>query len=143
MRRSALLLLVFLAVPALAAAPRLSPAEEARAVAIGNQLRCLVCQNESVEESNAGLAADIRRIIRQQVAEGRTNRQIMQWMTARYGEFIRLDPPFNRLTFLLWSVPVLAPAVGLGVAFLAARRRNSSPDALSEAEKARLAQLLE
>lgn len=148
MRRLAIgLLFLAVSLPALAAAPNLTPAltpaQEARAETIGSQLRCVVCQNESVEESNASLAADIRRIIREQVAAGRTNHEIMQWMTARYGDFIRLDPPFNRLTLLLWSIPVLAPAAGLAAALLAARRRRSEPSALTEAERARLAELLE
>ncbi len=141
-RLAAVLALVLAGVPALAAAPSLTPAEEARAEAIGGNLRCIVCQGESVEESNASLAADIRHIIRQQIAAGRTNHQIMQWMTARYGDFIRLDPPFNRLTLLLWSVPVLAPLAGLAAA-LAARRRRTEPPVLTEAEKIRLAELLE
>jgi cytochrome c-type biogenesis protein CcmH len=145
MRRLAAVMVLLLALPALAvaAAPTLTPAQEARAVSVGSQLRCLVCQNESVEESNAALAADLRRVIREQIAAGRTNHQIMQWMTARYGDFIRLDPPFNRLTLLLWSVPVLAPAIGLGLAFAAFRHRQPRPLPLTEAEKSRLAQLLE
>ncbi len=148
MRRLLPLLLILLsALPCSAATPiltpALTPAEEARATAIGSQLRCLVCQNESVEESSATLAANIRQIIREQVAAGRTNHQIMQWMTARYGDFIRLDPPFNRLTLLLWAVPVLAPALGLGIAFAASRQRRPPPAPLTEAEKSRLAALLE
>ena len=149
MRRLATALaLVLVAAPALAATPTLTPTltagQEARAEAIAGDLRCVVCQGESVLVSNAALAADMRRIIRQQVAAGRTNHQIMAWMTARYGDFIRLDPPFNRFTLLLWSVPVLAPAVGLAAALLA-RRRAAQPrvQTLSEAEKARLAELLE
>ncbi len=151
-RLAAALALILAASPALAAAPSLTPtltstltpAQEARAETIAGNLRCVVCQGESVAESNAGLAADMRHIIRQQVAAGRTNREIMQWMTARYGDFIRLDPPFDRFTLLLWSVPVLAPAVGLAAALLA-RRRAAQPrvQPLSEAEKARLAELLE
>ncbi len=150
MRRLAPLLLILLfaapafpAAPALTPAPALSPAQEARAEAIGSQLRCLVCQNESVEESNATLAANIRLIIREQIAAGRTNHQIMQWMTARYGDFIRLDPPFNRLTLLLWAIPVLAPALGLAIALAATRQRRPQPAPLTEAEKTRLASLLE
>ncbi|HTU54626.1 MAG TPA: cytochrome c-type biogenesis protein [Acetobacteraceae bacterium] len=147
-RLAAALALALAAAPALAATPALTPAQEARAETIAGNLRCVVCQGESVAESNAALAADMRRIIRRQVAEGRTNRQIMAWMTARYGDFIRLDPPFDRFTLLLWSVPVLAPAVGLAAALLA-RRRAARPfgqpagPPLSEAEKARLAELLE
>jgi len=144
MRRLAPFLLVLLfAAPAFPAAPVLTPAQEARAEAIGRGLRCLVCQNESVEESNATLAANIRLIIREQIAAGRTNHQIMQWMTARYGDFIRLDPPFNRLTLLLWAIPVLAPALGLAIALAATRQRRPPPAPLTEAEKTRLASLLE
>jgi cytochrome c-type biogenesis protein CcmH len=145
MWRVTALVAVLLAMPAMAAvgAAPLTPTQEARAVSIGSQLRCLVCQNESVEESNAALAADLRRVIREQVAAGRTNHEIMQWMTARYGNFIRLDPPFNRVTVLLWSIPVLAPAVGIGLAFAASRRRQPRPLPLTEAEKSRLAELLE
>ncbi|MGH7049956.1 MAG: cytochrome c-type biogenesis protein [Acetobacteraceae bacterium] len=123
--------------------PALTPAQAARAEAIGSQLRCLVCQNESVEESSATLAANIRMIIREQISAGRTNHQIMQWMTARYGDFIRLDPPFKPLTVLLWAMPVLAPLAGIGVAVSLARKRRAAPEPLSEAEKARLAALLE
>ncbi len=144
MRRLLPLLLILLsALPSAAAPPTLTPAQEARAAAIGSQLRCLVCQNESVEESSATLAANIRQVIREQVAAGRTDHQVMQWMTARYGDFIRLDPPFNRLTLLLWAVPVLAPALGLGIAFAASRQRRPPPAPLTEAEKSRLATLLE
>lgn len=138
-----LLLVLFFSLPAWAVAPALTPAEEARAEAIGSQLRCLVCQNESVEESSATLAANIRLIIREQVAAGRTNHQIMQWMTARYGDFIRLDPPFKPLTLLLWAMPVLAPLAGLGVAISLARKKRAPPAPLTEAEKSRLASLVE
>ncbi|MGH7066378.1 MAG: cytochrome c-type biogenesis protein [Acetobacteraceae bacterium] len=138
-----LLLAFFISLPAWAAAPTLTAAEEARAEAIGSQLRCLVCQNESVEESSATLAANIRLIIREQVAAGRTNHQIMQWMTARYGDFIRLDPPFKPLTLLLWAMPVLAPLAGLGVAISLARKKRAPPAPLTEAEKSRLASLVE
>ncbi|MFL5255128.1 MAG: cytochrome c-type biogenesis protein CcmH [Rhodopila sp.] len=99
---------------------------ELRAEAIGRQLRCLVCQNESIEASDADLARDLRRAIRQQVAAGASDRQVMDWMVARYGDFVRLRPPFDGETILLWSTPVLALAIGFGVV-LAARRRAASP----------------
>lgn len=149
MRRLLPLLLTILfatpsfAAPSFAVAPALTAAQEARAEAIGSQLRCVVCQNESVEESRATLAANMRAIIRAQVAAGRTNHQVMQWMTARYGDFIRLDPPFKPLTLLLWAMPILAPAVGFGIAFAASRQRRSRPAPLTDAEKSRLASLLE
>ena len=84
------------------------PAQEQRAEAIGHQLRCLVCQNESVEQSDADLARDLRRIIRQRVAAGDSDQQVIDWMVARYGDFVRLRPPFDALTLVLWAAPVLA-----------------------------------
>ncbi|OUJ07152.1 cytochrome c-type biogenesis protein [Acetobacter malorum] len=121
-----------------------NPQEEARAETIGSQLRCLVCQNESIEDSSAGLARDLRRVVREHVAKGESNRQIMDWMVNRYGNFIRLSPPLSIGTLLLWSMPVLALLLGLTTAFFAYRRRNAAPAApppLTAEEKARLADL--
>lgn len=120
-----------------------NPAQERRAEALGEQLRCLVCQNESVEQSDADLAKDLRRIIRQRVAAGDTDRQVVGWMVARYGDFIRLSPPFDAMTVLLWGAPAIAVAAGAGLALLARRRPNAPPAPLSEAERQRLAELLE
>jgi len=123
-----------------------NPAQEARAEAIGQQLRCLVCQNESIEDSSADLARDIRTIIRQQVVAGRSNQQIIGYMVQRYGTFILLKPPFNGLTALLWGTPVIALLLGLGIAFGAhwqrRRRPQPGPAPLSEAERVRLESLL-
>ena len=147
MRFSALLLLT-----SLAAAPAYAvsdPAEllpdrqqELRAEAIGHQLRCLVCQNESVEESNADLARDLRQIIRQRVVAGDTDRQVTDWMVARYGNFVRLRPPFNAETFLLWGAPALALLAGIGAVLIARRRRPGPPVPLTEAEQRRVADLM-
>jgi cytochrome c-type biogenesis protein CcmH len=117
--------------------------QEARAVAIGQQLRCLVCQNESIEDSGADLARDLRRIVRQQVAAGKTERQVIDWLVARYGNFVRLRPPFELGTILLWASPVLALAVGIGAALLARTRRQAAPAPLSAEEQARLQGLLD
>ena len=117
------------------------PAQEARAEAIGRQLRCMVCQNESVEESEADLARDFRRIIRDHVRAGETDKQIMDWMVARYGDFIRLRPPFSALTLLLWGAPALAAGIGAGAVILGRRRRPEPPEPLSDAERQRLAKL--
>ena len=117
------------------------PAQEQRAEQIGRQLRCLVCQNESIEDSGADLARDLRGIVRQRVAAGDSNKQIVAWMVARYGDFVRLRPPFNVTTALLWLSPVLAVLAGLGAALLGRRTRAAAPAPLSEAERARLAQL--
>lgn len=123
-----------------------NPVQEARAETIGQQLRCLVCQNESIEDSNADLARDIRTIIRQQVVAGRTDRQIIAYMVQRYGTFILLKPPFDLLTALLWATPVIALLLGLCIAFVAMRRQRRRPSPgpapLSEAERARLETLL-
>ena len=116
--------------------------QELRAEAIGHQLRCLVCQNESVEESNADLARDLRRIIRQRVVAGDSNQQVIDWMTARYGDFVRLRPPFNGMTLVLWGAPVIALIAGVSAALLARRRRPGQPAPLTEAERQRLADLL-
>jgi len=120
-----------------------NPVLERRAEAIGEQLRCLVCQNESVEQSDADLARDLRRIIRQRVVAGASNRQIIDWMTARYGDFIRLRPPVEARTLALWGAPIIALGVGGAVVLLACRRRPSAPPPLSAAEQQRLMQLLD
>lgn len=120
-----------------------NPVLEHRAEALGGQLRCLVCQNESVEESNADLAKDLRRIIRQRIAAGDSDRQVTAWMVARYGDFIRLSPPFDAMTFLLWGAPVIAVATGAGVVLLARRRRFVPLAPLTAAERERLDGLLD
>lgn len=118
------------------------PAAEARAVEIGSQLRCLVCQNESIEDSGADLARDLRKLVREQVAQGRTDAEITAWMVARYGDFVRLRPPVNWGTALLWASPVLALLVAIGLA-LGLRRRQTPPSPLSAEEQQRLARLME
>ncbi len=117
-------------------------AQEARAVAIGQQLRCLVCQNESIEDSSADLARDLRHLVRQQVAAGATDQQVVAWLVARYGNFVRLSPPFEWSTVLLWGSPVLALLIGGGIAVLAWQRREP-PKPLDETEQARLRTLLD
>ena len=118
------------------------PRLEARAEAVGSQLRCLVCQNESIEDSNADLAKDLRAIVRQRVAAGDTDGQIMAWMVARYGNFVRLRPPLSSATLLLWGTPVLALLAGAGAALLGRRATlSTSPAPLTAAEQARLAEL--
>ncbi len=141
-------LAVWLALPALVAHAVSNPSEmladpatEARAQDIGKQLRCMVCQNESVEESEADLARDFRKIIRARLQDGATDRQVMEWMTARYGSFIRLRPPFNALTAALWASPVLALGIGLGFVLLSRRRPGQAPAPLTEAERTALEKL--
>jgi len=118
-----------------------NPAQEQRAENVGRQLRCLVCQNESIEDSNADLARDLRRIVRTRIAAGDADNQAIEWVVARYGDFVRLRPPMNAATALLWGSPVLAVAIGLGFALLSRRRTAVAPDPLTEAERSRLADL--
>lgn len=120
------------------------PKLEARAEALGRRLRCLVCQNESIEESSAELAGDLRALVRRHIMRGESDQQIVAFLVARYGNFVRLDPPFDPATWLLWGSPVVAIAGGIGfVAFRVARReRPPAPPPLDKAERERLAKLL-
>ncbi|MBI0434816.1 cytochrome c-type biogenesis protein [Roseomonas sp. KE0001] len=119
------------------------PAQEARAREIGRELRCLVCQNQSIEDSEADLARDLRRIVRERVAMGESDRQVMDYVHDRYGDFVLLRPPVTWATALLWGMPVLAVGGGALAILLVRRRRGAVPEAppLSEAERARLAAL--
>lgn len=117
-----------------------NPAEEARARAIFKDVRCLVCQNESIDDSQAELAHDLRQIVRQQVAAGRTDAQIKAFLTDRYGQFVLLTPSFDAGNIALWTGPFIV--VGLGISLLLLRLRNRQPDAeLSQAERERLERL--
>jgi len=142
------LLLVFL--PSLALAQMvtrdgvtLTAAQEQRAEAIGDQLRCLVCQNESIEGSSASLAKQLRIIIRQQVVAGADNKTIMHYMVQRYGIFVLLKPPLSRLTLLLYASPFIALLIGFLSFWLARKSRIPGPVPLSESEAARLEKLLD
>jgi cytochrome c-type biogenesis protein CcmH len=120
------------------------PSLEARARALSQELRCLVCQNQSIDESNADLAHDLRVLLRQRLAAGDTDRQVLDYVVARYGVFVLLDPPFAPATYLLWLTP---PALVLGAGtllVLRARRRRPDPElpALSKEERDRAALLL-
>ncbi|MGH6879240.1 MAG: cytochrome c-type biogenesis protein [Rhizomicrobium sp.] len=104
-----------------------NPAQEARAVALQRELRCVVCQGESLDESNAPLAADLRRLIRALIEKGWSDTQIENYLVARYGDFVLMKPPLDPETYLLWFGPVIVLAIG-GAAAAAAiirARRNS------------------
>jgi len=120
----------------------LTQAQETRAEAIGDQLRCLVCQNESIEGSSATLAQQLRVIIRQQVIAGASDKSIMAYMVQRYGIFVLLKPPFSPLTWLLYASPFLALGFGVLFAWLARRVRTAAPAPLTDAERERLRKLL-
>jgi cytochrome c-type biogenesis protein CcmH len=150
--RALLLALALLAAPSLAPAARAivdpremlpDPDQEARARAIGRELRCLVCQNQSIDDSNAGLARDLRRIVRERVAAGDTNEQVIAFVTERYGDYVRLNPPLKGATIALWASPALVLAFGLlAMLRLYRRRRGIAPmPPLTEEERAQLARL--
>ena len=103
------------------------PALEARARALSKELRCLVCQNQSIDESNADLAHDLRQLLRQRLVAGDTDQQVLDYLTARYGVFVLLDPPFEPLTWILWLTPPVLVIGGGGLLLLRARRRRPDP----------------
>lgn len=114
------------------------PAQEARARHLFEQFRCLVCQNESIDDSQAELAHDLRQIVRQQVAQGRSDAQIKAFLVDRYGEFILLKPRFSAGNSVLWLAPFLIVIVG-GAFFVAQARKPSRIEAaLTPQEEARL-----
>ena len=117
---------------------------EKRLLAISSELRCLVCQNESLAGSNAELAHDLRREVRTLIQDGKSDNEIMEFMVSRYGDFVRYRPPLKGTTLLLWFGPALLFAGGLGGLFLFLRRRaRSLPDTpLSDAEQRQAEQLL-
>ena len=128
------------------AAPLAADVEvEKRMVAISEELRCLVCQNESLAGSHAELAQDLRREIRKMIGEGKSDEQILEFMVARYGDFVRYRPPLKPTTWLLWGGPFLLMAGGIGalIAFLRRRAREDAAPTLSAEEHRRAAALLD
>ncbi len=139
------LLAILAAVACLAAASdpaeRLAdPAQEARARALFAEVRCMVCQNESIDDSQAELAGDLRRLVRDQIKAGKSDDQVRSHLTDRYGEFVLLKPALSWGNGALWGAPFLA--VGLGIWLLARTlRRRTSESELSQVEARRLADL--
>ena len=113
------------------------PVREKRAVHLSEQLRCLVCQNQSLAESNAELAIDLRRQIREQIGAGRTDAEIVDFMVQRYGDFVLYRPPVRATTILLWSGPALLLLIGITILVrnVRARRQHSEERALTEEER--------
>ena len=150
MKRRAFLaiLLLTLANPAWAVKPGEilpDPQLEARARALSAQLRCLVCQNQSIDDSDAELAADLRQIVRERIMAGDSDPAIVQYLVARYGDFILLKPPFNAETLLLWATPLLALALGGFAMWRAGRRRSAGEEEvvpLSAGEQENLARMV-
>lgn len=147
-----LMALALLAAPALAVEPSEmlpDPALEARAREISQDLRCMVCQNQSIDDSNAGLARDLRVLVRERLVAGDSNPQVVAYVSNRYGDYVLLRPPFKASTYLLWLAPLIVLALGaVGVVlFYRGRRRASSGGVdtppLSVEESRRLERLLQ
>jgi cytochrome c-type biogenesis protein CcmH len=117
------------------------PAKEALAREIGRELRCLVCQNQSIEDSDAPLARDLRRLVRERVADGEDQATVIRFVHQRYGDFVLLRPPITAATMLLWATPFLALGGGIAVIMLRRRRAMAEAAALSPEEARRLAEL--
>jgi len=116
---------------------------ESRLKALAEELRCLVCQNQTIADSDAPLAVDLRNQIRGQIGEGRSDDQIRGYMVERYGDFVLYKPPFHAGTALLWIGPFALLAIGAGVFLLLIRRQRNAPSAPASTPNAQLAALLE
>jgi cytochrome c-type biogenesis protein CcmH len=121
-----------------------NPELEARARALGRELRCVVCQNQSIDDSNAELAQDFRRIVRERVVAGESDDEIRRYMVERYGEFVLLKPPVTAGTIILWGGPFAVLLLGAGIAVMTARRKREGGEAadLTVEERRRLGELL-
>ncbi len=119
------------------------PALEARARAIGQSLRCLVCRNQSIDDSDADLARDLRRLVRRRLVAGDGDGQAVAYIQARYGDYVLLKPPFKPATYALWLGPPALLLAGAAGVVASRRRRAEAEPALSAEERARLARLLE
>jgi cytochrome c-type biogenesis protein CcmH len=123
---------------------------EARARALSSELRCMVCQNQSIDDSNAPLARDLRLLVRERLTAGDSNSQVLDYLVARYGEFVLLKPRLNWHNAMLWSAPLAVLLIGIAWIVVIVRRRAESnaahsPEAaspLTETEKARVAEML-
>ena len=123
------------------------PAKEARARELSRELRCMVCQNQSIDDSEAPLARDLRLLVRERIGAGDSDSQVIDFLVARYGEFVLLRPPLERNTLLLWFLPPFALAVGALALLVHVRRRfqlmtGDSALKLSPDEEVRLAALM-
>ena len=143
-----MVLMLALVTPALAVEPSemlKDPALEARAREIGRALRCVVCQNQDVDDSNAEVAHDMRRAVRERLSAGDSDQQVMDFMVARYGDYVLLKPPFKSDTWLLWlGGPLVLLLAGAGLLIAARKRRpvEPTPAPLTDEERARVDSLL-
>jgi cytochrome c-type biogenesis protein CcmH len=146
MKRLILALALLLATPAAAVMPDemlADPAQEQRARTISKDLRCVVCQNQSIDDSDAPLAKDLRLLVREQITLGKSDAEVRDYVVARYGNFVLLKPPVEGDTLLLWAGPFAVLILGgIGIALWQRRRPVSAADTpLSDAERAELDRL--
>jgi cytochrome c-type biogenesis protein CcmH len=118
------------------------PVLEARARALSAELRCMVCQNQSIDLSDAELAHDLRVLVRERLAAGDSDEEVLNYVVSRYGEFVLLKPRFSLRNTLLWGTPVLLLVAGAGVLFFSQRRRTLDAQVLTEEETAELDRIL-
>ena len=121
------------------------PTLEARARHLSEELRCMVCQNQSIDDSEAPLAHDLRVLVRQRLEAGDSDRQVLDYLVSRYGDFVLLKPPFKVETLLLWGLPPLALLAGLAGIVVLARRKTAlveRPEPLSSEERQKVATLV-
>ena len=146
-KRLAMLALLAAMSPAFALSPDeqlQDPALEHRARAVSAQLRCLVCQNQSIDDSDAPLAKDLRTLVREQLSAGKTDAEIMDFVVARYGEYVLLKPRLSGETMLLWATPFAVLLIAGGVMLLRRRRSHVAPETpLSDAERQALERAME
>jgi cytochrome c-type biogenesis protein CcmH len=141
--------LILFAAPALAVLPEEmlpDPALEARARALSTEVRCQVCQNQTIDDSNAPLAADLRRLVRERLVAGDSDKQVLDYLVQRYGDYVLMRPPVRPSTWLLWFGPAAILIIVAASLVLYLRRRNSSaevPAALAADEERRLSDILE
>src|SRR6201989_1839197 len=123
-----------------------NPARELRARNLSRELRCMVCQNQSIDDSEAPLARDLRLLVRERLTKGDSTQQVLYFLVAAYGEFVLLKPPFEKHTLVLWGLPPLVLVGGLLWLWTRARRhgsRHQAPDALNQEEQRRLSTLVD
>jgi cytochrome c-type biogenesis protein CcmH len=140
-----LLILVFLATPLMAVEPDEildDPVLEARARTLSKGLRCLVCRNENIDDSNADLARDLRLLLRERLVAGDTDEEAVGFIVARYGEFVLLKPPFTPYNMFLWASAPVFLVIGIGMSVVFIRRKKPPIKELSEAESTRIAEIL-
>ena len=143
LRGSSFVIIIFISLPSFAVEPTEimgDPAKEQRARSLSLELRCLVCQNQSIDDSNAELAKDLRVLVRERLDAGDSDEAVKAYLVARYGEFVLLKPSFSAHNFLLWTLPFIGLLMGV---VLALKKRKIRPEtALSEDEQRQLTTLL-